>query len=242
MFKFLEFIVGISDSTLAKITSTVLLQLNNRIPQNIHWPSDMEFKNLLTKEHFALEELNNIVCIVDDTRFRISRPSQNDVQREFFNGKTRTHNLLVLFVVTLDGIPIFHSKAFEGRQNDQYAWNESGLRARFEHKEYGIIGDDMFSFNRVIDSVKIIGINPTRNSEPRGQYDQKNPPRSKQVGRVRVRIEHYFARLKQWKILRHAFRQHFLMRENQIDFDCVLSTVVRLNQLTREHSPLLGMQ
>ena len=50
-------------------------------------------------------------------------------------------------IVLLNGQIIFISKYKEGN-SDQKHWNSLNLRKRFINKEYGIIGDAGYTFNR----------------------------------------------------------------------------------------------
>ena len=101
---------------------------------------------------------------------------------------------------------------------------------RFVGKDYGVIGDKMFTFNKKEDEKKIIGITPTKKN--RGQ--EHLPPdltlRKYQISSIRVEIEHYFARLKGWRVFKDTFRHFSLLKSNNIEFDDVILCVANLVQ------------
>ena len=196
----------------------------------ISWPSDAHLDSLRQRNQDLPRFLQDCVCIVDGTRFKIKRPSDNNIQEELYSGKTKTHNLNVLFVCLFDGTPIFVSKAFPGARNDQGVWNEVKLRDRFIGKSYGIIGDKMFTFNREEDEKKIIGVSPIKKDSSGDQLSEVDKEKNKQISSIRINIEHYFALLKGWRIFKSTFRHFSMMSVNNFDFDDVLLCLVCIVQ------------
>jgi hypothetical protein len=107
-------------------------------------------------------------------------------------------------------------------------WNKSGLREKFVGTQYGIIGDMGFTFNRVVDKDRIWGFAPKKRNRGQAILPEEIKSQNAHISSVRVTVEHYFARLKAWRVFKSKFRQHSAMRHSMIDFGHVLFAVTRL--------------
>ena len=105
------------------------------------------------------------VCVVDGTKIRISWPSKKDLQSKTWSGKKKQNSLNTMIITKLDGEIIYFSPLRIGA-HDQSHWNELNLREAFKNKEFGIMGDGGFTFNRSEDEVKIKGYKPYK--KPKG--------------------------------------------------------------------------
>lgn len=95
-----------------------------------------------------------MTCVVDGTEIRVSRPSKEPYQCQLYSGKKKQHSLNVLFITLLTGEIIFFSPHRIGA-HDQAQWNKLQLREQFVGKNFGVLGDGGFTFNRKKDMVNI---------------------------------------------------------------------------------------
>ena len=225
----LEAIFNIHERTLTRIIRGCLAILESVLSTQVKWPTPDEFAALLNEEKDAVVPgLEKGVCIVDGSIFRIPRPSNNITQRKYYSGKSKCHCLNTLFVVTRAGRCIFASGTYPGSENDQALWNQTKLRDKFTATPHGIIGDMGFTFNRKSDEEKIIGFTPTKKPKGQASLPAETKEKNKRISSVRVVVEHYFARLKGWRVFKTKFRQFSACRHARIEFSTVLDVVVRL--------------
>ena len=237
---FLESIFNISARTLRSIIKRVIIVLGQTIGSIITWPTDAVLETEMSSDpDLVVPGLENVACIVDGTRIRVARPKDTIIQRHFYSGKTKTHNQNILFVITRSGRCIYVSDPAPGRYNDQQLWNGSDLRARFIGKRYGIVGDKMFSFNRRIDKETIIGFSPLKKNQSQDLGDATKEEKNKQISRVRIPIEHYFAHLKQWRIFKGVNRIHSADLFESMEFGRIVVVVASLIEWLRIRSASL---
>ena len=232
---FLQSIFCIHESTIGRILKRVNTALLRVFHGSIKWPTDAEFDEIISNNTTVPPAFRNIVCRVDGTRFKIKRPVDNTLQRSVYSGKTKTHNVNVLVVTLNNKKPIYLSKSYAGRLNDQQMWNDSGLRERFIDKRYGIMGDKGFTFNRVCDSKPILGVVPTKRESKAQEPDPLVNVFNKEIHSERVSIEHYFHDIKIWRIFKGTFRHLTITGSNKINFDDILESIVSLNEWLKHH-------
>jgi len=136
----------------------------------------------------------------------------------------------------LNGRIIYVSKHRKGA-HDQSHWNELDLRSRFIGKNYGIAGDGGFYFNRLKDTVPIIGYTPIK-KQKNGSLTSEQKNYNRKLSELRVIIENVNSKFKDWKIFRSGFRHFSATKKNSIDIDLVIQVVGCLTQLLLEESPL----
>ena len=158
----IQSLLSIHERAVARILARVLQVLLQTLKGVVAWPTDEFLMGLKQRNEDLDQALHDFVCIVDGTRFTVKRPSDNTLQNSIYSGKTKTHNRNVLFVCLFDGTPIFVSKSFAGNRNDQGCWNETRLRAVFEGKNFGILGDKMFTFNPASEPPTVLGLTPIK--------------------------------------------------------------------------------
>ena len=110
--------------------------------------------------------------------------------------------------------------------HDQSHWNELNLREAFKNKEFGIMGDGGFTFNRNEDDIKIKGFKPFK--KPKGgslTNEEKNWNRK--LSEVRVVVENAIRTIKRYKIMSGVFR-HWRGGKGQIKGDHILTICVTL--------------
>jgi hypothetical protein len=224
----LEVISGIHERTLTRIVNRALAVLTDALKSQIKWPNDQEIVSMVSREPDPLvPNLNSAVFMIDGTRVDISRPDKLH-QSNFYSGKSKTHNKNILFVIDKHGRCVYVSKSFPGNANDQKMWNESKLRPLLEGKQYGIIGDMGFTFNRLVDSVSIQGFSPKKKQKGQLHHDAITKEKNAHISSIRVQIEHYFARLKAWRVLKGVFRHFSALGHNILDFDVIVHCIASL--------------
>lgn len=221
--------------TITRIIKQSLIGMASILKQEIRWPSDEEFEAMKTNfAYFQNWNFSDLVCVVDGTEVRVSRPVDWEKQKPMWSGKKHQHSVNILFITALDGTILYHSGYHIGT-NDQGQWNELELRNSFVGKSFGIAGDGGFYFNRKQDQVQIIGYKPHKvtHGVPLTDEQQKY---NKHLSQMRVIVENTFARWKQWKILQSVFR-HLRGSRHQLDLNHIITVVAALtNRSIKKHA------
>ncbi len=235
----MQVLFGLHFFSISRILKRVLLVLEASLASEIAWPSDEEM--LRHREEFKSYHppgFERVVCAVDGSEFRVKRPVDNKLQYKLYSAKKKQHSLNVLFVCLLNGVIIFVSTP-QQVSNDQGHWNSTNLRARFEGKDYGIVGDGGFYFNRVKDEKKIYGYAPhkKKNKQPLTQ-DQKTF--NTHLSKIRVVIENVIDKVKKWRVFKMVFRHYDPTgyRKDQIPFGRIINVVSCLTNIKLKSAPL----
>lgn len=228
-------IFNIHERTITQLLKKTLVGMSKKLKNEIKWPLDEEFeKKLQDFTFFQNSDFVNMVCVVDGTEIKISRPSKEPYQHQVYSGKKKQHSLNVLFITWLSGEIIFFSPARIGA-HDQSHWNELNLREKFIAKNFGIGGDGGFTFNRKKDEVRIHGYKPYT-AFAGGTLSEEQKKYNKHLSQMRVVVENSLARVKQWKILKGVFR-HWRNGQGQINIDDVLIVTITLANRKIKQSP-----
>ena len=140
-----------------------------------------------------------------------------------------------MVITKLNGKIVYYSPMHVGA-HDQSHWNELELRNWFKGKEYGVMGDGGFTFNRASDEDKIVGYKPYK--KPKGgslTLDKKTYNRK--LSQIRVVVENAIRHIKQWKILASTF-QHWRNGQGQISADEILSICITLANWKIHQNPI----
>lgn len=224
-------IFNIHERTITKILKRTVIGAAKVLRSDIQWPSDQDFEDKITSFcFFQNTQFENTVCVVDGTEIRISRPSKEPLQRRTWSGKKKQNSLNVMFITLLDGEIIYFSPTRIGA-HDQAHWNELQLRNRFAGKDYGIMGDGGFTFNRLDDAVLIRGYKPIKS--PSTPAEKKF---NKCLSQMRVVVENSIRRVKQWRVFQGVYR-HWQLGQGQLPIDDVLAVVVSLSNRKIKQCP-----
>ena len=231
----LSIIFNIHERTLTRIIERCLIVLDDALKEEITWPSEDEMKNSVSKfESFQLLKNKSYVACVDGTEIRVPRPKDKSKQRKHFSVKKHQHSLNFLFVTLLNGVIIFVSKHFVNA-NDQAMFNKTGIRKKFEGRNYGLLADGGFSLNRKRDSVKIIGATPYKRYTKLTAHQQTH---NTKISKMRAVIENTFSQLKNWRVLKTIFRHYSPSKSNSLDVDSVVRVVAYLTNMKIKQNPL----
>ena len=125
----------------------------------------------------------------------------------------------VLFISKLNS-ELIHFTQYALKPHDQKQWNEMNLRDLFEIKDFGILGDGGFTFNRMFDFIDIHGYKPIL--KPKGGkliLDQKSY--NKSLSQMQAVIENAIRKVKRWKVLSHTFR-HWRSNMGKLDLNKIV--------------------
>ena len=233
---------------ISRIIRRVVNVLHHHFGGAPEWPSDDVFERERDKWAASLPpELAGAACVVDGSEFRIPRPSDPAEETKVYSGKKKQHSANVLFICTLDGKLLWWSMHQQGSANDQPLWNSLGLREHFEGKEYGLLGDGGFFFNRVGDAVVIIGYKPARRRNSRSArrtadggsgLTEAEKASNKQLSSRRVVVENAIGAVKVFRAFTSVFRHYSTAKDNTIDFDMVIDVACHVTNLRLDKHPL----
>ena len=220
----LSAIFKIHKRTCSKILRRTIAALAKTFTNEVVFPSDSEMSAMMFTygQNFGL---GTIVCAVDGTEIRISRPSNAGMQSKTWSVKKHQNSLNLIIITKLTGEIIYFSPVQAGA-HDQKQWNLLNLRSLFLGKTHGIIGDGGFTFNPKTEPEQINGQKPVK--KPRKSTltaRQKNWNRK--LSEMRVIVENTIRVLKVFKIVGSVFR-HWRNGHGQISIDMVVRICVAL--------------
>jgi hypothetical protein len=233
----MQAIFGLHFRTLSDWILRTLSAIVQKYKNVIKWPSDEEFKNLKSEFNPQLPRaLQRVVCAVDGTEIRISRPSAEEHQSSHYSSKKKQHALNVLLVVDLRGRILYVGKPV-ANLNDQSVWNASRLRERFEGKTYGIIADGGFHLNPKNKNTNIKGATPVRRLKGT-KLSKADRKFNQTLSQWRVVVENAIGQVKKWGILGGKLRHYTAGGPNTFPTDKIVDAVCILTQRKLLQKPL----
>ena len=140
-----------------------------------------------------------------------------------------------MVIIKLNGEIIYNSPLQVGA-HDQPHMNELKLCEKFIGKEYGIMGDGGFTFNKKGEKERIHGKKPSKKPWNRSlTYAQKS--RNTKLSEVRVVVENSIRVIKTYKVLAGVFR-HWRNGHGQINGNHVLTICIALANQRIKQKPL----
>jgi hypothetical protein len=171
--------------TYIRIVRRTINCLATALSNEIKWPTDEEFKELVEGWNKVLPDgAKNCVCVVDGSEWRIYRPKDQSI---YYSAKKKQHSINTLFVVLLGGEIIYRTPYAKGA-HDQREWNANQVRQKFIGKNYGIMGDGGFYFNRNEDMDKIIAAKPHKREKGK-ELTEEQKKFNKKLSQYRVVVE-----------------------------------------------------
>lgn len=225
-------------TSLRRIISRVLVALEPEMAKEVRWPTDREFETYRVRFNtFAVARLKKVVCAVDGVEFRVKHPEKKDTALLHASKKKRgQHALNVVFIVLLNGVIIYRTPLYPGAC-DQTIWNVEKMRERFVGKDYGIVGDRGFWFNRNQDTEEIEAYRP---NTYRGAHEptQEETRFDRSVSSIRSVVENTFAFLRRFSVLDGVSRHYTPEACDTEMFERVLTVVVGLANRALKKNPL----
>lgn len=231
---FLSAIFFLHPRTVTRVLKRTITALARTMKGEIKFPSDDEMVSL-RYTFFQPNGLARCVCIVDGTEIQISRPARKDVRGKVYSGKKKQHSLNMMVITKLNGEIVYFSPLRVGA-HDQSHWNELELRKRFISKDFGIMGDGGFSFNRTQDQERIEGATPFKRL-PHQPLTPEQKKWNRNLSQVRVVVENAIRVIKSYKILSGVFR-HWRYGKGQIKGKHILTVCVTLANRKIVKTPL----
>ena len=143
-------------------------------------------------------------CIVDATERPIERPSNNQIQEQYYSGKKKDHtvkNQIILHARTKRILAV--SSQVEGKMHDKKLLELDGTLILAPPKTT-CLGDLGYQGADEINPT-IRFITPLKKPQGR-ELSDADKATNKAISSVRVRVEHPFSYLKHFAILRHNYR------------------------------------
>ena len=243
----MHILFGVHPRKLVKYLGRMIKALKVVLASEIKWPSEEEWKVHLHQLGSWLPQkdpsFKGVIAVVDGTEIQISRPSDDVEECKCYSSKKNQYSLNAMFIVLIDGTIIYCSKTSR-KLNDQALWNELNLRDLFLDKEYGVMGDGGFFFNRKKDNKEIRALKPTpkprkKKGEQAATLSNQQKLKNSVISTYRVVVENTIGHVKRWKILSGVFRHYTATKDDQvIDIADVLAVCATLTNKKLKRNPL----
>ena len=166
--------------------------------------------------------LKDLIAILDATEQPIERPQDAEPQREYYSGKKKRHTVKTQVVVNSGGEIAAMTPAEPGKTADIEIAKGSRVVERLPegaqvYDDKGYVGLEKTVPLRAAPEPageeasaeaagpRVVLHTPTR--KPRGgELTPKQKERNRQIGKVRIIVEHALAHLKNWRILAERFQ------------------------------------
>lgn len=143
-------------------------------------------------------------CIIDATERPIQRPKVDQIQEHYYSGKKKDHTIKNQVVVNTKGNKILAvSDLVEGKLHDKKLLELDGTMILAPPKAR-ILGDLGYQGAGEINPL-VRFVTPLK-KPPRAELSAADKATNKVISSIRVRVEHPFAYMKHFAILRHPFR------------------------------------
>jgi len=163
--------------------------------------------------HMKLKSLNKFIeicpqmieCIVDATERPVRRPKNKVNEVKYFSGKKKAHTVKNQIVINPRSKKILHvSKTYEGKKHDKKVFEEEKWLWLRAPPGTEILGDSGYiGIDKLSPHIKLI--RPFKKPAG-GKLTNAQKVTNKHISSLRVRVEHPFAHMKNFKILDHKFR------------------------------------
>lgn len=183
------------------------------------WEVVKDGQRLRDTEPLALEQLMDGRALVDATEQRVSRPSDNETRKQYYSGKKKAFTLKTQLVTDGDHHIAAISTAVPGATHDKKLSDEVHTLERLPE---GCEADADKGYQGLAEQVDLVIVrNPATGVEqpvprvivhtpfkkPKGQeLTEEQLAFNRQLGAIRVRVEHCIGWAKNWAILATRFR------------------------------------
>jgi hypothetical protein len=202
-FRLAEAIFGMDHTNCARWKDFLEPVLNKALGYQLNMPPmHMRLKSL---DKFIEICPQMIECIVDATERPIRRPKDNINEVRYFSGKRKCHTVKNQIVINPRSKKILHvSKTYEGRKHDKKVFEEEEWLWLRAPPGTEILGDSGYlGIDQLSPHIKLI--RPFKKPLG-GKLTNAQKDTNKQLSSLRVRVEHPFAHMKNFNILKHRFR------------------------------------
>jgi len=228
---------GVHERTLAKIFKRVLTSLETTFKPELKWPTDEQFAQWKLASNKGTH-MEHIVCYADGTIIQTARSvlkfARNEHDPVFCSHKHK-HGINIVCVVNSDGKILWSTPWEQGSSNDQGISKRNKLRKDFIGKDYGIVADRGFTFNKSTHKKRVITAKSFAYEETLKDDASREDKRNynKLLSSNRVIVENVFGRLKKWRII-GGFVRHLShntkKKDNFFDFDVLFEILCTFEQ------------
>lgn len=149
-------------------------------------------------DKFEYKKNDKEILMVDVTEHPIPRKVDYEAQKEEYSGKKHYHTLKYLAICNQDKQILFCSSVYEGTTHDKKIWDDMSLSLDKQtlYADLGFVGIEKYHNETVMPFKK------PKNKELTEDQKAKN----KEIGSIRVKIEHAFSGVKTLRIVKDKIR------------------------------------
>ena len=147
----------------------------------------------------VLKECPSLEFIIDGTERPINRPSESQVQRQYFSGKKKTHTVNNNIISHRAGKVVYLSDTYEGSVHDKLIC---------ELEEHPFAEGSKLWKDKGYQGDEPEGVTPfqPKKKPPQQELTQADKDRNREISRERIEIEHQINGIKRCRIVAHRFR------------------------------------
>ena len=211
---------NLSESRTRRIINEDVFNIAILLEEIIQW------KNLQQQQHLNEEDFigfSSVIGIIDATEIKINRPKNAAIQRKYYSGKSKIHCLKFQIIVQPEKGEIMHvGKLSKGNRHDFKMIKKSGIFEQVGNEE-SLMGDSGYQgmdeyCNAIVPKKKT-----------RGRLSQEDSQNNQKISKKRVIVEHAFAKMKRFKILRNKWTGKISNHEFLEKIVQIVAVIVNLN-------------
>lgn len=147
----------------------------------------------------VLKECPSLEFIIDGTERPINRPSESQVQRQYFSGKKKTHTVNNNIISHRAGKVVYLSDTYEGSVHDKLIC---------DLEEHPFPEGSKLWKDKGYQGYEPEGVTPfqPKKKPPQQELTQADKDRNREISRERIEIEHQINGIKRCRIVAHRFR------------------------------------
>lgn len=216
---------GMHQSDISRDLRRLLPLLQQHLPAPVLLPVGMEEADMETLMAGLRAFVQELVAMLDTMEQAIERPQDNEKQREYYSGKKKRHTVKTQVIANREGEVAAVSTAVPGKTSD------IELARRTRVVEVLPEDTDLYDDKAYVGLEKEVPLKPappveqaagggiaevacvprvrlhTPAKKPRGgELTPEQKERNKEIGRIRVLVEHVIGRLRNWRILAERYR------------------------------------
>ncbi len=220
----LEYLFNVDESTICRIIQEISPLLSKKIVINRRG-----------KKITTLEELKEIIpdldeILVDSTEQRIPRPEKKRTRKKYHSGKKKAQTIKTQIATSKKGLILHTSRSSPGRPHDYKYFKKTKIPKWLEKnpniRSYGDSGYQ--GVNK--DYPKANFIIPVKRTRKKKELTRSEKIRNTKLSKKRIIIEHTFANLKKYRILKEVYRNS---KEHYSEIFKSIAFLVNLRMLER---------
>lgn len=219
----LEAMVGGDEATCCRVIHRIAPLLQGRI----ELPEHRGRRKLR-----SLDELKEVYpevweVIVDATEQRIPRPSRKRDNRKFRSGKRKAHTVKAQVIVSPEGRILHISPSVEGKRHDLRLLTDTLAPTVRNGSVIPILDRGYQGLERYLPN--LVALLPVKRHRGKRVLTRSERAYNRMLSRLRIVVEHAFARLKRFRVLAEVFRHS---RSFHHSVFCAIASTVNQAMLT----------